>query len=245
MTRLSHVSDSFHKKDTILTLTELRNTEMKTAAEYLRYWGLEKAFSGVSENELSLKAYKDGENLFLAGQDVRYAYLLVEGRCRLYGLSKEGKEVLVNFKEALGIFGDMEILLGIDFQLSMAAWGGAMVLRIPKSLMEKKLLYQVDFLRFLSRELADKMCIDSAQQIQSILKGGKSRAAHRLCLQAQAEGKNSFLFSCRATARDAVISERQLSRVLVEWVEEGIIKRDGRQIRITDMDRLKKLSGDM
>ena len=83
---------------------------MKTAAEYLRYWGLEKAFSGVLKMNF-LKAYKDGETCF-SGQDVRYAYLLVEGRCRLYGLSKEGKEVLVNFKEALGIFGDMEILLG-------------------------------------------------------------------------------------------------------------------------------------
>ena len=31
MTRIRHVSDSFHKKDTILSLTELRNTEMKTA----------------------------------------------------------------------------------------------------------------------------------------------------------------------------------------------------------------------
>lgn len=218
---------------------------MKTAEEYLKFWGLEKAFSDIPAKELSLKVYQDGETLFYAGQDVEYAYLLVEGRCRLYGMSREGKEVLVNFKEALGIFGDMEILLGIEFQLSMAAWGTAVVLRISKKLMEKKLLYQVDFLRFLTRELADKMCTDSARQIQAVLKGGKARAAHRLWLQAQAEGKDTFLFSCRATARDAGISERQLSRVLVEWEEAGIIRRDGRKIQIKKPKELKELSGDM
>lgn len=218
---------------------------MKTAEQYLEFWGLEKAFSKVSANELILKKYKDGEPLFLAGQDVDFAYLLVEGRCRLYGLSREGKEVLVNFKKALGIFGDMEILLGIEFQLSMSAWGEAVVLKISKSLMQKKLLYQVDFLRFLSKELADKMCTDSAHQIQSILKGGKARAAHRLWLQSQAEGKESLLFSCRATARDAGISERQLTRVLVELEEEGVIQRDGRKIQIKDLQELKRLSGDV
>ena len=218
---------------------------MKTAEEYLKFWGLEKAFSDIPAEELSLKVYQDGEPLFYAGQDVKYAYLLVEGRCRLYGLSREGKEVLVNFKEALGIFGDMEILLGLEFQLSMAAWGKAVVLRISKKIMERKLLYQVDFLRFLSRELADKMCTDSAQQIQAVLKGGKARIAHRLWLQAQAEGKDTFLFSCRATARDAGISERQLSRVLGEWEEAGIIRRDGRRIQIKNPDELRELSGDM
>lgn len=218
---------------------------MKTAKQYLEFWGLEQAFSKVFTNELILKKYRDGEALFRAGQDVDYAYLLVEGRCRLYGLSKDGKEVLVNFKEALGIFGDMEILLDIEFQLSMSAWGDAVVLKISKSLMKKTLLYQVDFLRFLSRELADKMCTDSAHQIQSILKGGKARAAHRLWLQFQAEEKEEFLFSCRATARDAGISERQLSRVLVELEEDGIIKRDGRKIQIRELQKLKRLSGDV
>lgn len=218
---------------------------MKTAEQYLRFWGLEKAFSKVSTNELILKKYQDGEPLFRAGQDVDFAYLLVEGRCRLYGLSREGKEVLVNFKKALGIFGDMEILLDIEFQLSMSAWGDAVVLKISKSIMQKKLLYQVDFLRFLSRELADKMCTDSAHQIQSILKGGKARAAHRLWLQSQAEGKENLLFSCRATARDAGISERQLTRVLVELEEDGIIKRDGRKIQIINLQKLKRLSGDV
>lgn len=218
---------------------------MKTAEQYLRFWGLQKAFSKISSSELILKKYQDGEPLFHAGQDVDYAYLLVEGRCRLYGLSREGKEVLVNFKEALGIFGDMEILLDIEFQLSMSAWGEAVVLKISKNIMKKKLMYQVDFLRFLSRELADKMNTDSAHQIQSILKGGKARAAHRLWLQSQAEGKETLSFSCRATARDAGISERQLTRVLVELEEDEIIKREGRKIQIINLQELKKLSGDV
>lgn len=217
---------------------------MKTAEEYLKFWGLEKAFQGVSVKEMPIKTYQDGESLFRAGQDVAYAYLLVEGRCRLYGLSLEGKEVLVNFKEALGIFGDMEILLGLDFQLSMSAWGEAVVLKIPVSLMRKKLLYQVDFLRFISRELADKMNIDSSQQIQSILKSGRARVAKCLWLQQKAERKSSFVFSCGSLARDAGISPRHLTRILKEWEQTGIIKRTGRTIRIVNDAELKKLTSD-
>ncbi len=217
---------------------------MKTAEEYLKFWGLEKAFQGIPIKEMPMKTYQDGEPLFRAGQDVAYAYLLVEGRCRLYGLSLEGKEVLVNFKEALGIFGDMEILLGLDFQLSMSAWGEAVVLKIPVSLMRKKLLYQVDFLRFLSRELADKMNIDSAQQIQVILKSGRARVAKCLWLQRKVEKKSSFVFSCGSLARDAGISPRHLTRILKEWEQTGIIKRTGRTIRIINETELKKLTSD-
>lgn len=218
---------------------------MKTAEEYLKQWNLEKEFAGIPIEELVLKKYSDGEPLYYAGQDVEYVYLLVEGRCRLFGLSREGKEVLVNFKEALGLFGDMEIFLGIEFQLSMSAWGEAVVLKIPHKLMERKLMYQTDFLRFAAKELADKMCTDSAHQIQTILKGGRARAAHRLWLQMQAEGRHTFPFSCRETAMDAGISQRQLTRVLVEWEEQGIIKRDGRKIRIVNLEKLKNLSGDV
>lgn len=216
----------------------------KTAKEYLKFWGLEKAFQEIPAEELIMKKYQDGEPLFHAGQDVRYAYLLVEGRCRLYGLSLEGKEVLVNFKEALGIFGDMEILLGLDFQLGMSAWGEAVVLKIPVKLMRKKLLYQVDFLRFLSYGLADKMNIDSAQQIQVILKSGRARVAKCLWLQQKAEKKSSFVFSCSSLARDAGVSPRHLTRILKEWEETGIIKRTGRTIGIINEMELKMLTRD-
>lgn len=217
---------------------------MKTAEEYLKYWGLEKALSGIASNEIVLKHYCDGEVLFHAGQDVDYAYLLVEGRCRLYGISREGKEVLVNYKEALGLYGEMEILLDVEFNLSLSAVGDAAVLKIPRKIIERKLLYQVDFLRYISLELANKMWQDSSKQIQAILKSGKERVAVLLCQQALAEGKKSFVFSCRKTALDAGISERQLTRVLGEWEENGIIKREGRKLRILDSDALNALKSD-
>lgn len=217
---------------------------MKTTEEYLKLWGLQNAFSGVSPEEITLRTYQDGEPLFLAGQDVDAVYLLVEGRCRLYGLSREGKEVLVNYKEAVGLFGDMEILLGLEFKLSMAAIGHAVVLKISKRAMEKKLMYHIDFLRFLTKEMAEKMYIDSAHQIQSILKDGKARVARLLWRQVQAENKECFSFSCRKTARDAGISERQLTRVLGEWEEEEIIRREGRKIRVLNFQALEALKSD-
>lgn len=217
---------------------------MKTAQEYLEIWNLTSAFEGVPMEELLLRTYKDGEPLFFAGQEVRHAYLLVEGRCRLFSVSKEGREVLVNYKEPPGLFGDMEILVNLEFKLSMAAVGSAVVLKIPRKVMERRLLYKVEFLRFLAVEMAEKMHLDSASQIQVILRDGKSRVARLLWLKAQSEGKKVFSFSCMETARDAGISERQLSRVLNEWEEAGIIKREGRKLRILDMDFLKKLETD-
>lgn len=217
---------------------------MKTAEEYLKYWGLEKAFSGIASNGVILKHYCDGEILFHAGQEVDFAYLLVNGRCRLYGISREGKEVLVNYKEALGIYGEMEIMLGIEFKLSLSAVGNAAVLKIPRILMERKLLYQVDFLRFVSLELANKMWLDSSKQIQAILKDGKERVADLICQQALAEERRNFVFSCRKTALDAGISERQLTRVLGEWEKAGIIERKGRKLRILDYDALNALKSD-
>lgn len=217
---------------------------MKTVKEYLKNWGLESAFAEVKPDEMILKTYKDGEPLFFAGDEVDYAYLLVEGRCRLYGISREGREVLVNYKQAVGLFGDMEILKGLEFKLSMAAVGSAVVLKIPRKLMEKKLLYQVDFLRFLAVEMAEKMYLDSSSQIQVILRDGKSRVARLLCVKARAEGRMGFAFSCRETARDAGISERQLSRVLNEWEDAGIIRREGRRLKIMDAEALEALETD-
>ncbi|MDO4272582.1 MAG: Crp/Fnr family transcriptional regulator [Eubacteriales bacterium] len=218
---------------------------MKTVQEYLELWGLTSAFEGVPMEGMILRTYKDGEPLFFAGQEVDYAYLLVEGRCRLFSISREGREVLVNYKEALGLFGDMEILVNLEFKLSMAAAGSAVVLKIPRKVMEKTLLYRVEFLRFLAVEMAEKMHLDSASQIQVILRDGKSRVARLLWLKARAEGKKAFSFSCMETARDAGISERQLSRVLNEWEDAGIIKREGRRLRILDEDFLKRLESDV
>lgn len=218
---------------------------MKTIQEYLQFWNLEKVFAGVKPEEVILKTYHNGENFFLAGQEVSSLYFLAEGCARLYSHSKDGREVLVNFKEAPGIFGEMEVLLDREFQMSMAAWGEATVIQIPRKVLENRLLHEADFWKFLAEGLAEKMSRDSARQIQALLQDGKSRAAQRIRMQSLAEGKSTFLFSCQDTARDAGLSQRQLLRILTEWEENGIIKRQGRKLTICDPEELCKLTVDL
>lgn len=215
---------------------------MKTANEYLKYWNLEKAFMEIQDKEIILKNYHDGEVLFHAGQNVDYVYLLVEGRCRLYGISKEGKEVLVNYKEAPEIFGEMEVLINVDFKLSLSAAGEAVILKVSRKIVERKLLHQVEFLHWISTGMAKKMWLDSSKQIQVLLNDSKKRVAFLICQKSLSERKMCFMFSGKDTAMDAGISERQLRRVLGEWEKAGIIERKGRKLQILDFDALEQIN---
>lgn len=211
--------------------------------EYLEYLDMMGVFQCLNEKDMAgmtLGIYKKGEYLFHAGDQKDAIYFLAKGKCRVSNGTSEGKEIAIDFDIPEGRFiGEMELATGIDFFHTVTVAEESVILRIPLEIVEKKLMKDVTFLRYICRQLGWELTESGRERVRVGLFDAKERVARYLYGRVVRTGEYNFTISCRQTALECSISERHLNRVLHMLEEEGAISRYRNKIRILDMKILQ------
>ncbi|WP_298138544.1 Crp/Fnr family transcriptional regulator [Acidiferrobacter sp.] len=207
-------------------------------------------FSGLFPEELerllaharrrSLKAY---ETLFSEGDKAAAFYFIVEGSVRLYRLSPQGDEKVIEILMAGQTFGEAVVFLGGHYPVYAAALADTVLIEIPTN----------DFVRVLKENsgMALRMLAALSMRLHQLINdvqaltletAGQRVAGYLLaqCPEGAAAADIHIQVHKNIVASRLGVKPETFSRVLATLREQGLITVAGNDIHIADRARLAR-----
>lgn len=193
-----------------------------------------------SASALSLQA---GEQLFAEGEPAQAFYVVIEGSMRLYKLSAEGNEKVIELIQAGETFAEAVVFLGGRYPVHAAALSPARLIRIDNA----------EFVRALknNNNLAMKMLASISMRLHQLVNdvralslesAGQRVAGYLLELAGEAVPSSEVLLPAQkhVIASRLGIKPETFSRVLAGLRDEGLVDIDGQHIRLPDAAALRR-----
>lgn len=182
--------------------------------------------------------FKSGQSIFYAGSMPLGMYTVVRGLIKLEVSSSQGHSHTVRIVGPGGVLGYRSLLAGESYQATAVVMEDADLCFIPKSdilaLCQDHPTVAIRLLEHLSKDLnlAEKKWMNQVDQ------GAPERVAESLIfLQENFEGQD---WTRREIAQWAGTTPETVIRTLAQFERDGLIdQKEGRQIKVLDLDRLK------
>lgn len=192
------------------------------------------------------KVIKRGEVIFNEGDKINGVYCVKDGICKLSKLSENGKDQIVKLYFKGDIMGQRSILGEETTNLTAIAINDMEVCYIPKSEimsdLEKNPSFSLDVLKQMALDLkdSDNTIVNMAQ------KSVKKRLADALLYMHKnfGEDKDHFLnviLSREDYANMVGTATESAIRILSQFKNEGLISTSGKQIKLEDIEGLKRV----
>lgn len=206
-------------------------------------------FSGLSEEELDtiagitvVKKFSRGESVFFEGDEADGFYMVLEGRVKIYKMSLEGKEQILHFFGPGEPIGEVPVFHGQPFPANAMALVNTQLLFFPRrefvDLVTANPSLALNMLAMLSLRLRR-----FAGQIESLsLKEVPGRLAAYLLYLSEEQGSESRVTLDIPKGQLASLLgtiPETLSRIFARMSEEGLIRVEGRDIYIRDLEGLR------
>lgn len=192
------------------------------------------------------KIIRKGETIFEEGESLKGVYCIKDGVCKLTKLSANGKDQIVKLVIKGELLGQRSLVGSETTNLSAVALNDMEVCFIPKDEiindLQKSRDFSMDMLHHMATDLreSDNVIVDMAQ------KSVKQRMAETLLhLQdkfgVDNEGMLNLLLSREDYANLVGTATESAIRILSEFKREGYINTIGKQIKITNIEALKRV----
>ncbi len=189
---------------------------------------------------------KKGEVIFDEGEAINGVYCIKDGICKLSKLSENGKDQIVKMVVKGELLGQRSLITGETANLQATALNDMEVCFIPKSEIIKDLQnnsqFSFDVLKSMANDLkeADDIIVNMAQ------KSVRQRLAETLVyihdsFGANRDGTLSVLLSREDFANIVGTATESAIRVLSQFKKERLITAVGKQIKIEDLEGLKRV----
>ncbi|MEP1489367.1 MAG: Crp/Fnr family transcriptional regulator [Algibacter sp.] len=199
----------------------------------------------ISSCKTSMKI-KKGDVIFEEGDILNGVYCVRDGICKLSKLSANGKDQIVKMVVKGDLLGQRSLINNESSNLQATALNDMEVCFIPKSEIIKDLKnntnFSFDILKSMANDLkeADDVIVNMAQ------KSVRQRLAEALIYIYSSFGTNSdgtisVLLSREDFANIVGTATESAIRVLSQFKKEGLISTIGKQIRIEDLQGLKRV----
>ncbi|ETJ41183.1 hypothetical protein Q604_UNBC04888G0001, partial [human gut metagenome] len=86
---------------------------------YINKYKINEIFSSDIYPYMEIHHFKKNEHICLSGEELKYLYLFVEGKSKVYITTPNGKSLLVRFYSPVQIVGEIELLNKIEFQCNI------------------------------------------------------------------------------------------------------------------------------
>ena len=213
-------------------------------------------FSDLSSSEIEdieklgkVKKFARGETIFSQGQEAKSAYVVIEGRVKVYKIGADGRTHILHIFGRKDMFGEAVMFSGRSYPAFAQALENSEIFSMPKSdfltLVEAKPKVAIKMLgaqAMMLRRFAAKIEDLSLRAVSARLAGYFLEQID-IAGQPSEEGyvlKLSMNKSLLA-AYLGTISET-LSRTFHDFKEKGIIKEEKRGLVVTDLPQLQKLA---
>jgi cAMP-binding proteins - catabolite gene activator and regulatory subunit of cAMP-dependent protein kinases len=227
--------------------------QSRPAFDLPRYLSALPLFHDVAPTELvrlaggcTLRRFNRGQTIFRVGDPCEEFHVTVMGQVKLFALSSNGQEKVIEIIGPGGTFAEALMFTGRPYIVTAQALTDALVLSVAKAVVMSEIENDPRFcLRMLAgisrrlhglvRDVEDYTLSSGAQRIIGYLLRDVGEAAEKH------GGVTVSLPVSKATIASRLsLTPEYFSRVLHELEEEGLIEIDRREIRISDPKKLAK-----
>jgi CRP-like cAMP-binding protein len=192
------------------------------------------------------RTIKKGELIFDEGETLNGVYCVKDGVCRLSKLSANGKDQIVKLVVKGDLLGQRSLIGNESANLSAVALNDMEVCFIPRAEiigdLKKNSNFSMDMLKKMAHDLkdSDNVIVNMAQ------KSVKQRLAESLLyiqnhFGTTDDGFLSVILSREDYANIVGTATESAIRVLSQFKKEGFISTSGKQIKIEDINGLKRV----
>jgi len=189
---------------------------------------------------------KKGETIFEEGESLKGVYCIRDGVCKLTKLSPNGKDQIVKLVVKGDLLGQRSLVGSETTNLTAVALNDMEVCFIPKdeiiSDLQRSRDFSMDMLHHMAKDLkeSDTVIVNMAQ------KSVKQRMAETLLMLHEkfgmdSEGMLNLVLSREDYANLVGTATESAIRILSEFKREGYISTNGKQIKLTNIEALKRV----
>lgn len=195
----------------------LHDTQYKH--DLIERFGLSEQIPASILDALTLVSFTRGEYLCRAGEKIDSLFLLVEGKVQISFVHSTGQWTVFAFETPLSIVGELELIMdSVEMtNVSLQAVADSLLLVAPLSIVHQHGYDDARFLRFLLRNIVQKLYFSSTLLSQAPLLV-ETRLAYYLLDCYQREGSPFQLEKREAVAALLGTSTRHLNRTLKRLV---------------------------
>lgn len=211
-------------------------------------------FSKLKSDELKLicessyeKRYQKGEIIFFENDEYGGLYLLVSGRVKLSMLSPEGKEKVLNILQEGDIMGEVSFFDLDPHPITAEAMENARIVIIPREKLEEIITNKPGLALKIIESLAKKTRLLTSQVRELVFHDAAGRMASLLRRFADDFGveiKGGMMIDLILTHKEIAnligSSRVTVTKIMNNFIDEGIIKMYKRKIVIVDEEKLGK-----
>jgi len=192
--------------------------------------------------------FKTGETIFYEGEKATNVYIVCTGKVKIYKSSRTGQQLLTRIESPGDLLGHISLLSAWPYAGSAEAMQESVISMIDKSELEKFLLKHPHGALALLRELSKDVRRGEAKARDIAFKPARSRLAGTLVrMMTPATGKRSRpvveSLKRKELAEMAGLTIETTVRLLKDFETRGLVQRNGKDILITDIEKLRTLSG--
>lgn len=194
-------------------------------------------------NDRKKREYNKKEILFREGDYANYLYFIIEGRIKLTKTDDYGKELVTDIFNKGDFIGYTPLIEGTEYFETATAMDDTEVAIIPKddflSLMQKNRDVANKFIKLLANNVQEK----EERLLKLAYAPVRERVADSLVALYNKETNESIKISREDLASIVGTATESLIRTLSEFKNDKLIEINGREISITNYDKLKSLAG--
>ena len=218
----------------IVTEIDLNENEIKTIDQLKNYF-----IENVEEF-----SFQPNEIIYHEGDNSNYVYVINTGVVKTYKIDEQGKELITSINKENDFFGFTSFTHNINYKESAAALENVTAFRLTKNELQNMLEKN----HFLTLELIDYLSDNVSEIKEHLLEMAYSSVRKKTAstiLQFSKKIKKSPSDNPKISRSDlasiAGIATETFIRTLSDFKKEGIIEIVGRNIKIINIDKLKKI----
>lgn len=173
--------------------------------------------------------------------------LVIEGLVRVYCVSPQGRQVTTRYGTPGQVIG-LPFVLAPHLKeecadLAVQAASPCRVLHLSVRTFQRVAEYDVRNMWFLFKELADSMVMVDRSLTKNIFQPIRARVARHMFDLSEKRGGDRIVTASQQDIADAVGSVREvISRIAVQFRDEGLIRRERNAYVLLDCERLRMLA---
>lgn len=190
-------------------------------------------------------AYAKGTFLFQAEEEAAVFFYILSGEIRVFKMDEQGRELEVTRLGSGDFVGEAFALVHERYPFFALAANDARVLVFGADAAEKAIAADSDAARFFVRLLARK-CVHLSGRVESL---GMKTVRQRLAVYLLSGGREAASYAIALPMKKGDLAKalgtvgETLSRALRQMQDEGLIKVEGKTIRIIDCPGLRRDTG--
>ncbi len=181
------------------------------------------------------------------GEACEQVVVVCSGSVRLFSEGETGHQVAVTVLRAPAVLGVTECMLGVPYAASVEALEAVRIITLPREVALKALGRSTVLVRNLMGDLARQLYLMWQRPRGLTVVSMRSRVAQLLASYAESMGlpvergtRIRVPLSQGDIANDLGVSLRSVTRAIKDWMDEGVIGKDGRHVIVHDLLRLKQ-----